>query len=63
MIAKKADDDDDQYDHDFEPEERCTTCDEVPDNCECEDDEEEYVETEVCAVCGNDQSDPVHGDG
>jgi hypothetical protein len=64
MIAKKADDDDDQYDHDFEAEEVCTTCGETQDNCEGHEDfDEEYEDSDVCAVCGNDRSDPVHGDG
>jgi len=53
--------DDDEYDHDFEPVERCSNCEEDMDNCDCdEDDQSPYAATE-CAVCGNDEDDPVHG--
>jgi hypothetical protein len=54
------------YDHDFEAEELCVHCDEVSDNCQCEfgedsDLEEEYYDSEECAVCGMGESDPAHG--
>jgi hypothetical protein len=55
-------DDDDQYDHDFEPEQICLECGEDESNCECEEGGE-IGDGEECVVCGLSQDDPVHGNG
>jgi hypothetical protein len=52
--------DDDQYDHDFEPEQVCLECGEGESNCECEEGGE-IGDGEECLVCGMSEADPVHG--
>jgi hypothetical protein len=49
----------DEYDHEFEPAQVCTNCDELEEDCECDD---PFMEdSEECAECGCDEGDPVHG--
>lgn len=48
------------YDHDFEPEQMCATCDCEESDCTCDDDEQEIVDGSDCAICGYDESDDQH---
>jgi hypothetical protein len=44
--------------HEFDPVMVCAECGELHEDCEC--DESTPEETEECAVCGMDESDPSH---
>lgn len=46
------------FDHEFEPTQECVNCNEMEDDCEC--DESDLVDTDECAICGMSESDETH---
>lgn len=51
------DEEDDQYDHDYDP--NCEECGEEESDCECEDG---FTDSGECAICGFSEDDPIHQD-